>query len=111
MISRAIKSGSVKLLANDFIQSDLHANIIKFSLSDKKILLQLDPPISVAGVIYTHAIASPRLPKDTIDTLAATGTLGCAITWLSKERFDINASFDLNWWRGGSVAITDVILD
>ena len=101
----------VRVIANEFIQTDLSAHIIYASETEKKLLLEMDTPIILSGMTYTHAVASPRLAKDDLDTLIESGALGCSVTWVSKDRFDRNKPFDLSWWRGGAVAVTDVILE
>ena len=101
----------VKIRANDFIQMDLVARITYVSEHDRKILLNLSAPITVSGVTYTHAVASLRLARDDLDGLLHSGVLGCAVTWIPKDRFDQGKPFDLAWWRGGAAAVTDVMLD
>nr|VFK66581.1 MAG: hypothetical protein BECKUNK1418G_GA0071005_109910 [Candidatus Kentron sp. UNK]VFK69918.1 MAG: hypothetical protein BECKUNK1418H_GA0071006_102110 [Candidatus Kentron sp. UNK] len=73
------------------------------------ILLQMDDPAVVSNKAYAHAVASPRLRREEPDTLPATGTLGCSITWIPEDRFDENNPLDLSW-RGGAATIADVIL-
>lgn len=101
----------VKVRANDFFQMDLAARITDVSEHARKLLLELSAPISIAGVTYTHAIASPRLARDDLNVLLSNGVLGCAVTWVRKDRFDQSNPFDLAWWRGGAAASTDVMLD
>jgi hypothetical protein len=101
---------NVKVRANDFIQMDLAARITYVSEHDRKLLLDLGAPITISGVTYTHAVASPRLARDDLNVLLSNGVLGCAVTWVSKERFDLNKPLDLTWWRGGAAVITDVML-
>lgn len=102
---------NVKVRANDFIQMDLAARIIDVSEPDRKLLLDLGAPITISGVTYTHAIASPRLARDDLNVLLSNRVLGCAVTWVPKDRFDQRHPFDLAWWRGGAAAVTDVMLD
>ena len=101
----------VKVRANDFIQMDLAARITYASEHDRKLLLDFGTPITISGVTYTHAISSPRLAKDDLNVLLSNGVLGCAVTWVPKERFDQSKPLDLTWWRGGAAAVTDVMLD
>lgn len=97
--------------ANDFIQMDLTARITCTSEHDRKLLLDFSTPITIAGVTYTHAIASPRLERDNMNMLLSNGVLGCAVTWIPQDRFDKDKPIDLAWWRGGAAAITDVKLE
>lgn len=101
----------VRVISNDFIQTDSAAHITYASEPEKKLLLEIDAPIIISGVTYTHAVASPRLSKDDLNTLLKSGTLGCSIIWVSKDRFNQSKPLDLSWWRGGAAAITDVMLD
>lgn len=101
----------VKVRANYFIQVDLAARITYASEHDRKFLLELDTPMTISGVTYKHAIASPRLARDDLNVLLSNGVLGCSVTWVPKERFDQNKPLDLTWWRGGAAAVTDVMLD
>lgn len=102
---------NVRVRANDFIQMDLAARITDVSEQDRKFLLGLGTPITISGVTYTHVIASPRLARDDLNVLLSNGVLGCAVTWVPKDRFDQSNSFDLAWWRGGAAAVADVMLD
>lgn len=101
----------VKVRANDFIQMDLAARITDVSEHAGKLLLDLGAPITISGVTYTHAVASPRLARDDLNVLLSDGVLGCAVTWVPKDRFDQSNPFDLAWWRGGAAAVTDVMFD
>lgn len=100
----------VKIRANDFIQVDLAARITYVSKYERKLLLNLDIPITVSGVTYAYAIVSPRLARDDLNVLLNSSVLGCAVTWVPKDRFDQSKPFDLAWWRGGAAAVTDVLL-
>lgn len=102
---------NVKVRANDFVQMDLVAHITYASESDRKLLLEMTTPVTISGVTYTHAVASPRLARDDLYTLLNTGILGCSVTWVSKDHFDQSKPLDLTWWRGGAAAVTDVMLD
>lgn len=110
-MSATLNGRFVKIKANDFVQSDLLAYVQESSDLDQKILLALALPLIVANVTYSHAVISPRLAKDGIDTLLGKGLLGCAVTWVPVARFDLNKPFDVSWWRGGGAAITDVTLE
>lgn len=101
----------VKVQANDLIRVDLAARILDVCERDRKLLLNFDTPITIAGVIYTYAIAIPRLSRDDLSVLTNKRVLGCAVTWVPKDRFDQSKPFDLTWWRGGAAAIADVALD
>lgn len=111
-MSRTLFIGQpVKIRANDFLQMDLAARIINVSEHARNLLLVLSTSITMAGVTYTHAIASPRLARDNQNVLLSNGVLGCAVTWVPKDRFDESKPFDLGWWRGSAAAVTDLILD
>lgn len=101
----------VKVRANEFIQMELVARITDVSEQDRKLLLDLGAPITISGVTYTHVIALPRLARDDLNVLLSNGILGCAVTWVPKDRFDQSNPFDLAWWRGGAAAVTDVMID
>lgn len=111
MNSTLLTGRDVKVRANDFIQMDLAARITYVSEHDRKFLLDLDIPITISGVTYSHAIALPRLARDDLNVLLSNGVLGCAVTWVPKERFDRSKPLDLAWWRGGAAVVTDVMLD
>lgn len=100
----------VKVRADGLINSDSFARVINISEHERKLLLELAAPITISGVIFTHAIVSPRLARDDLNVLLDKGVLGCALTWVPKERFDQTKPLDLSWWRGGPAAITDVLL-
>lgn len=110
MCSTPFIGRAVTIIANSFVQIDLAASIAYVSDHDRKFLLNLSTPITISGVTYTHAVASPRLSRDELNMLLSNGTLGCSVTWVSKERFDKSKPIDLTWWRGGAAAITDVRL-
>lgn len=101
----------VKIYANDFIQMNSTARIADVREHDRKLLLDLTTPITIAGVTYTHAIASPRLVRDDLNVLLSNEVFGCGVTWVPKDRFDQSNPFDLTWWRGGAAAVTGVMLD
>lgn len=111
MSSAFLIGRDVKVRANDFIQMDLAARITDVSEHVRKLLLDLSTPITITGVTYTHVIASPRLARDDLNVLLSNGVLGCAVTWVPKDRFDKSNPFDLAWWRGDAAAVTDVMLD
>ena len=99
----------VKVCSNEFIQMDLVMRIAYISEHSQTLLLEFSDPINISGVTYTHAVAAPRLARDDLNVLLTNGVLGCAITWVPKERFDQSKPLDLTWWRGGAAAITDVM--
>lgn len=101
----------VKLLSNDFITSDLSACITNIKDCEQKFLLTLDFPVTISNITYTHAVASPRLAKDNLDSLLENGRLSCAVTLLPMNRFNPNKPFDLGWWRGGGAVVTDIKLE
>lgn len=101
---------SMIIKANDFVQSDMLGYVMESNDLDQKVLLELVPSVTTAGIIYGHAVISPRLSKDGIDSLLRGKRLGCAVTWVPKGRLDLKKPFDTSWWRGGGAAITDVML-
>lgn len=102
---------SIKVRANEFIDTDLGARVSSVSASGCELLLALDSPLTVSGVTYTHLVASPRLARDNIDILLGGSALGCSVTWVPEKRFDKSKPFDLTWWRGGAAAITDLTVE
>lgn len=105
-----LKGRGVKVRANEFIQTELAARVADVNEHDQKLLLNLATPLTISGVTYLYAIASPRLTSDDLNVLLSNGVLGCAVTWVPKNRFDHSNPFDLAWWRGGAAAVTDVTL-
>jgi hypothetical protein len=101
---------TVKISANDFVLQDISAHVMLADEMDKKILLELDTALNVAGVFYRYAIASPRLAKNNLVDLLDTGVLGSAVTWIPDTKFDVNRPLDVSWWRGGAAAVTDIVL-
>ncbi len=101
----------VKVRSNDFIPRDLSARITYASEHERKLLLELNIPITIAGVTYTHAVASSRLARDDLNVLQRSGVLGCAVTWVPNDRFDKMRPLDITWWRGGAAAVTDIALE
>ena len=110
-MNSALLGRNVQVRTNDFMFIDLAARITFCSEHDRKFLLELNAPITYDGVTYTHLVASPRLVRDNLNELLNKGALGCAVTWVPKERFDHKKPLDLTWWRGGAAAVTDVVLD
>ena len=98
----------VVIRANAFVQHDLVVTIIKVDAENKQILLSLDKPLINGSERYQHAVASVRLVMDDLDTLVGVGILGCAVTWVPDGKFSQKNPFNLNWWRGGAAAITDL---
>ena len=96
------------VVANDFVQHDLAATIIEIDSKNRKILLSLDKPLISGSEKYQHVVASARLARDDLDTLADAGILGCSVTWVPEEEFKHTDPFSLSWWRGGAAAITDL---
>jgi hypothetical protein len=73
-------------------------------------LIEFDAPVEAGGMRYTHAVASPRLERDDINSLKKSNVLGSAITWIPDNRFNPKEPFNLGWWRGGAAAIADIVL-
>lgn len=100
----------IKIFINDFVGHDLTGHLTISSDVNTKILIVLDAPLIVGNITYTHAVATPRLAKDSLLDLANGRAIGCSVTWVPESKFDASRAFDLSWWRGGAVAITDVCL-
>lgn len=101
----------VKIRANDFVNHDTAAHIVLVDEMDGGILLELDVSLNVAGVLYEHAVALPRLEKDSVLDLLTDGVMRGAVTWLPLGKFDASQPFVLSWWRGGGAAVTDICLE
>lgn len=110
-MNNSLQGRAVKIRANDFFSQDISAHVLLADEADRKILMELDLPLSVAGVLYEYAIASPRLAKNSLADLLNTGVLGSAVTWVPDAKFDASRPLDVSWWRGGAAAVTDVCLD
>lgn len=110
-MNNSLQGRAIRICANDFFPQEISAHVVLVSEADKRILLKLDMVLSVAGVHYEYAIASPRLAKNSIGDLLDAGVLGSAVTWVPESRFDANRPLDLSWWRGGAAAVTDVCLE
>jgi hypothetical protein len=100
----------ITVRANDFVHTPVRAWIRLVDLGTNSMLLEFDTPLEAAGVRYQYAVASPRLQRDSLDTLIKSGALGCGITWIPDTRYNPAIPFDLSWWRGGAAAIADVVL-
>ena len=110
-MNNSLQGCAVKIRANDFLFRDIFAHVQIADEVERKMLLKLDMTLSVAGVLYKYAIASPRLAKNTLGDLLNTGVIGSAVTWVPDAKFDANKPLDVSWWRGGAAAVTDVFLD
>lgn len=95
---------------NDFVGAQSVGRVLFVELESNSILIELDTPVHSNGSHYTHAIASPRLARDSLATLLSTGMLGCGVTWIPNTRFRTSTPFDLSWWRGGATAIVDIVM-
>ena len=93
---------------NEFEDSELHATISDINQDEQKILLKLNEPLIKKSTTYQYVVASPRLLKDKIDLLKTNKSLGCSLTWVPDEKYNMNSPMDLSWWRGGGVAIADL---
>lgn len=111
-MSNAIKliGRSVIVRANDFVDAQLCACVRFVDPATNSLLLEFDFPHKSGGTAFSHAVASSRLQRDSLDTLISSGVLASAITWIPDFRYNPDSPFDLNWWRGGGAAITDVVL-
>lgn len=98
----------VIVCGNEFENERSSAIIRAVDESESKILLELNEAMVKKGTVYRHIVASPRLSKDSISSLATTGSVGCALTWIPEEKYNSHAPMDLSWWRGGAAAIADL---
>jgi hypothetical protein len=101
---------NVIVRANDFVDAPLRACVRFLDPATNSLLLEFVFPHKSSGVAYSHAVASSRLQRDSLDTLTSRGVLASAVTWIPDFRFNPDSPFDLNWWRGGGAAITDIVL-
>ncbi|WP_152600239.1 hypothetical protein [Cellvibrio mixtus] len=106
-----LEGRAVRIRMNDFIAQDTFAQIAFVDEEHKKILLKLNTPLDVGGVIYSYAVASPRLAQDNLLDLLKGSEIGSSVTWVPLIKFDENRPLDLSWWRGGAAAITDILLN
>ncbi|MFV0478022.1 MAG: hypothetical protein ACK5ME_09330 [Parahaliea sp.] len=110
-MSSSLVGRKIIIRSNEFIDRDINAFIVTIDANKKSILLELDKPIKSTGTKYRHIVASPRLSKDDLGALSAIGVLGCSVTWVPDDKYDLNNPMDLSWWRGGAAAITDLCID
>jgi len=96
---------------NDFIPQDLSASIVTIDEDKQTILLELDEPLKHTSTMYSRVVASPRLSKDDLGSLATDGVLGCSVTWVPDDKYNLDEPMDLSWWRGGAAAITDLCIN
>lgn len=91
---------------NEFTDQDISAKIA--IVDDQSLLLEFDKPLINGTKSYSRAVASPRLPKSSVNSLLVNGLLSCSVTWIPDVKYNGSKPLDLNWWRGGAVAITDL---
>jgi len=105
-----LQGKAVKIKSNDFVASDLFAEISYMSDKENKLLLKIIPELSIKNVSYSYAVVSPRLVKDKVNDLLNRGVLGSSIVWIPDTRFNPLNPLDISWWRGGGAAISDIEL-
>lgn len=93
---------------NDFYSQDLNASIIMIDEDKKTVLLELDEPLKSTNTTYRYVVASPRLSIDSLGVLIQNGVLGCSVTWIPEEKYNLDDPMNLCWWRGGAAAVTDL---
>lgn len=82
--------------------------ILDVDETTQSILLEWKPPFTLDGPTFHHAVASVRSEGKSVRELTRTttdGVLGVCLTCVPDDRFDVDAPFDLSWWRGGAAAI------
>jgi len=100
----------VHVRATDLFDAPVAALIRAIDLDSKSLFLEFVAPAQVGARTYPFAVARPRLQRDRLSVLLSSGTLGCAVTCIPRDRYDAAKPFDLSWWRGGGAGIGDVIL-
>jgi hypothetical protein len=93
---------------NEFSDKDLLAQVAAFDEHNRNLLLEFDSPFVNKGKSYRRAVASPRLSRDDFNLLLTNKVLGCSVTWVPDEKFNVNEPMSLSWWRGGAAAVTDL---
>jgi hypothetical protein len=99
----------VIIYENDFIDENMFAKIISIDENNNKILLELNEPLLYKEKIYSKVVFGVRHTGRKIIDLES-GMLGGNLTWISEDRYNPNAPFDVSWWRGGASAITSIKL-
>lgn len=95
--------------------AQLFSNAVTVAIRDvdpdtSSLLLEFLLPAQVGQETYRFAVARPRLEGDDLEMLLKSGVLGCGITCIPQDHFDVAQPFNLSWWRGGGAAIGDVLL-
>jgi len=107
----SLLSRHATVLANDFVLLTIAGFIRFISQETNTLVIELDSPLELEGRRYSWVVASPRLERDSLDTLLSLKSLSCGVTWVPDERFNRDVPFDVSWWRGGAAAITDIVID
>jgi hypothetical protein len=100
---------AVDILENDFVEMVSKATVLHADTERGRLVLKLQNPVMEKGLTYPYAVASIRHEGIDLDDAALREGIGCNIIWVTAERFSPDAPFDVSWWRGGAVAISDVI--
>lgn len=111
MSTSSLVGRKLKISGNDFTAEDVTGTVSKISKAERKILVEIIPPMVVSGTSYPYLIASPRLAADDLDRVLSVGVLGCSVTWIPFGVYDERHPFDLSWWRGGAAAVADLTLE
>jgi len=98
------------VVGNDFILQDLKASIVMYDDIKNLILLKLDRDLVKDSKIYQYIVVSPRDTKKRISPLIRDKVVGCSMTWVPTDKYNLNKPMDLSWWRGGAAAITDLCI-
>lgn len=108
MMAKSLIGQRIFIRGNEFSDQDLSALVAVVDENNQKILLEFDNPLVSNSTSYSRAVASPRLSKDSVNSLLVDGVLGCSVTWVPDGRFNSSEPMDLSWWRGGAAAVTDL---
>jgi hypothetical protein len=110
MIKNALIGRSVAVRENDFVSVSTDGCVEYVDPLTDSILIRLDAPSEIGGRQYRLIVARPRLARDNLETLIDTGVLGCGLTWIPDDEYDVRNPVDLSWWRGGGTAVADIVL-
>lgn len=101
------------ILPDDFSQPERRIEAVEIACADDHLVLAaqlIQPYRDSRGALYTHAVVQPRHAGVTLQALRKDDCVGCAVTYVSKEQFDLSNPFDVSWWRGGNAHIASVKL-
>lgn len=110
MMVKSLIGQRIFIRGNEFANQDLSAQVAVMDTDNQKLLLEFDNPLVSNSTSYSRAVASPRLSKDSVDSLLVDGVLGCSVTWVPDGKYNNSEPLDLSWWRGGAAAITDLFI-